>query len=254
MTTVGFLGTGHIAAPMARALARDGHEVTVSRRNEAVSAALAGAGLGIKVADNQDVVDASEVVFLCLRPAVWQAAVAPLAFRPGHKIVSVMAGVAMVGIAAAVAPASEISVTIPYGFIEHGGCPLPVAGDPGALRALFGAKNPILPLADEAALAHHFAASTLVTAVLGLMDSGTGWLAGKTGDAAAAEVYVAGLVGGFLSALDRDRAGELRDEMRALATKGTISLKMLDGLEAHGTFQRAAEILDDISKGMGGAR
>lgn len=252
MTATGFLGTGHIAAPMARALARGGHTVTVSRRNEAVSAALAGAGLGIKVAENQGVVDASEVVFLCLRPAVWQAAVAPLAFRPGHKIVSVMAGVAIAGIAAAVAPASAISATIPFGFIEQGGCPLPVAGDPGPLRALFGAANPILPQADEAALGQHFAASTLVAAVLGVMAGGADWLAGKTGDATAAEVYVAGLVGGFLAALGRDRAGELRDGMSALATQGTISRQMLEGLEAHGAFGALAETLDGISGRIGG--
>ncbi len=40
MTHVGFLGTGHIAAPMARALATRRHSVIVSRRNESVSTTL----------------------------------------------------------------------------------------------------------------------------------------------------------------------------------------------------------------------
>ena len=71
MSRVGFLGTGHIAAPMARALARAGHEVTVSRRSDSVSADLAASGLGINVAENAGVLEASEIVFLCLRPAVW---------------------------------------------------------------------------------------------------------------------------------------------------------------------------------------
>ena len=64
---VGFIGTGHIAAPMARNLARKGHKVVVSERNSEVSDALIAARLGITKGGNQAVIDASDVVFLCLR-------------------------------------------------------------------------------------------------------------------------------------------------------------------------------------------
>ncbi|GAB4284023.1 MAG: pyrroline-5-carboxylate reductase [Roseovarius sp.] len=254
MTAVGFLGTGHIAAPMARALARDGHSVTVSRRNETVSTALAGAGLGIAVADNQGVVDAAQVVFLCLRPAVWREALAALRFRADQQIVSVMAGVALADIAAQVRPARDISATIPYGFIEHGGCPLPVAGDPGALAHLFGARNPILPQPDEGALRHHFAASTLVTAVLAVLETGAAWLAEKTADPASAEIYVANLVAGVLAGLDRDRAGELAAERAALATEGTLSLQMHAGLAQGGALDLLARTLESISARLGAGK
>ena len=73
MTTpqpVGFLGTGHIAAPMARLVARAGHRVTVSQRNHETARALAKSGLGIGVADNQGVLDSSDIIFICLRPAL----------------------------------------------------------------------------------------------------------------------------------------------------------------------------------------
>lgn len=250
MSRVGFLGTGHIAAPMARALARAGHEVTVSRRSEVVSAALAESGLGIAVAENPDVVERSDILLLCLRPAVWKSVVAGLPFRADQKIVSVMAGVPMAGIAAACAPVRDVSVTIPYGFIENGGCPLPVGGDPGAVQALFGARNPVLPQADEAALNHHFAASTIVAAALGLLEDGAGWLAGKTGSPEAAEIYVSNLVTGVLNGLKRDRAGELRDEKRALATPNTLNLQMVEGLAARGAFDGLPAILDGISDSM----
>ncbi|KRS13986.1 hypothetical protein XM53_05455 [Roseovarius atlanticus] len=250
MSRVGFLGAGHIAAPMARALARAGHDVTVSRRGEAVSAALAESGLGIAVAENAEVVERSEIVLLCLRPAVWKDVVAGLPFRADQKVVSVMAGVPMAEIVAACAPVRDVSVTIPYGFIENGGCPLPVAGDPGVVQALFGAKNPVLPQEDETALNHHFAASTMVAAALGLLEEGTGWLAGKTGSPEAAEIYVSNLVTGVLNGLGRDRAGELHDEKMALATPNTLNLQMVEGLAAQGAFDGLPAILDGISHSM----
>lgn len=252
MSRVGFLGTGHIAAPMARALARAGHEVTVSRRSEAVSADLAASGLGINVAENAGVVADSEIVFLCLRPAVWADVVRDLTFRADQRIVSVMAGVPMAEIAAACAPVSDISVTIPYGFIEHDGCPLPVAGDPAAVQTLFGADNPVLPQADEAALNHHFAASTMVAAALGLLEQGAEWLAGKTGAPEAAEVYVGNLVTGVLNGLSRDRAGELHDEKMALASPNTLNLQMVEGLAAQRAFDGLPGLLDTISDSMDG--
>lgn len=250
MTKIGFLGTGHIAAPMARALARDGHSVTVSRRNADVASALVGAGLGITNADNQTVVDASDIVFLCLRPAVWHAIVAPLRFRADQQIVSVMAGVALSDIAAACAPAQRLSVTIPYGYIENGGCPLPVAGDPAALRALFGGSNPILPQQSEDALRHHFAASTLTTAVLSLLIPARDWLAAQTGDTTAAEVYVTALVSGFLADLPKDGSGQLDAARAALATPDTLNLQMLDGLSDAGAFDTLPDILTRISDSM----
>ncbi len=253
MSRIGVLGTGHIAAPMVRALARAGHDLTVSRRGTAVSAALARDLPGLAVAENAEVVATSDIILLCLRPGVWAEVVEGLPFRADHKIVSVMAGVPIADITAACAPVTEVSVTIPYGFIADGGCPLPVAGDPGVVQALFGAENPVLPQADERALNDHFAASTLVAAALGLLEEGAAWLAGRTGAPEAAEIYVSNLVTGVLNGLDRDRAGELHAEKMALATPGTLNLKMVEGLAAAGAFAGLPAILDGISDSMEGA-
>jgi pyrroline-5-carboxylate reductase len=250
MAAIGFLGTGHIAAPMARALARAGHMVTVSERNADVAADLAQAGLSITVAANQQVIDASDTVFLCLRPAVWAGIATPLTFRADQRIVSVMAGVPLAEIAEICAPATELSITIPYGYIENGGCPLPVAGHPQAVTDLFGAANPILPQRDETALLHHFAASTLTSAALSLLITASDWLAAQTGDAKAAEVYVANLVSGFLASLPKDNAGQLAAARAALATPNTLNLQMVDGLDQAQAFDALAPVLTRISDSM----
>jgi pyrroline-5-carboxylate reductase len=250
MTRIGFIGTGHIAAPMARCLARAGHSVTVSERSQQTATALVETGLGIVTAPNQAVLDASDIVFLCLRPPVWQDVVKDLVWRADHSVVSVMAGISLGDLSLVCAPVTDLSITIPYGFIENGGCPLPVAGDPSVLTALFGAENPILPQRDEAALVDFFAASALASGVLHMLEQSSAWLADKTGDADAAEVYVANLISGVLHALPKDRAGGLEAERRALATPGTLNLQMFEGLRRDGAFDRLPALLDSIGQSM----
>ncbi|RYH08558.1 NAD(P)-binding domain-containing protein [Tropicimonas sp. IMCC6043] len=53
MSRIGFIGTGAIATPMVRSLAARGHEITVTRRSDAVASALA-AEFGVAVAEARD--------------------------------------------------------------------------------------------------------------------------------------------------------------------------------------------------------
>ena len=66
------------------------------------------------------------------------------------------------------------------------------------------------------------------------MATGAGWLAQKTGDAEAAEFYTTQLGGGFLAAMDKSGAGRLAAECDALASEGTLSRQMTDGLQEAG--------------------
>ena len=166
--------TRHIAAPMARALARDGHQVVVSERNAAVAARLADAFETLSVAPNQAVVDACDTVFLCLRPALAQTVLPGLDFWPGQRIVSVMAGVQAADLAAWCAPATDISIMIPLGFLEQGGCPLAVYPNGAAITPLFGARNPVVDVPTESALNSHFAICALVPGLLAMLGR-TGW-------------------------------------------------------------------------------
>ncbi len=248
--TVGFLGTGHIAAPMARLVARAGHRVTVSQRNHETARALAKSGLGIGVADNQGVLDSSDVVFICLRPAVWSDVAPDLNWRSGHKIVSVMAVVSFTEIASTCAPVSHVSATLPLGFLEVGGCPLPVAGPVEPLASLLGHINPIIPLAAETELQSYFAASALISGVVGLMQSGAEWLGKATDNPDAGEMYVSNLISGYLGALEKTKAGELEAHKWSLATPNTLNLQMVEALEERGLFDDLPEILSKISAFM----
>ncbi len=250
MSRVGFIGTGHIAAPMARFLVRKGHDVIVSERNAVVAGALVAAFPEIKIADNQGVVDNADIVFLCMRPHIWGDVVPGLTFRADQQIVSVMAGVTLAELRTACAPASQISMTIPIGFLEFGGCPLPACPDGETLGALFAPENPVLPVPDEAAFTQHFAASAMLSAVLGVMEEGADWLGATTGDRKQAEVYVAALISGFLADMPKDGQARLAEYKNGLATKGTLNLQMVEGLEDGGAIETLRTTLTEIGKRM----
>ncbi|MEO0371143.1 MAG: NAD(P)-binding domain-containing protein [Pseudomonadota bacterium] len=244
---VGFLGTGHIASHMARAVARDGHEVIVSRRSETVSAELVAAELGICVADNHDLVAEADTVFICLRPAVWKDVCGALPWRDDLEVVSVMAGVRMAELEAICAPAEEISATIPLASMEHGGTPLPVLGDPTALSRFFGQKNPILPVADEAVFLKHYAACTMVSGVMGLLGAAGAWLSEQTGEP---DTYLGPLAASFLTDLHAHGPVDLRMEAARLASPNTLSRMMMEGLTETGVFDQTPEILNKITQSM----
>ena len=246
MSRIGFIGTGHIAAPMVRHLAAKGHRIAVTRRNETVSAALAR-NCGVTVAEPQALVDASDIVFLCLRPHHAEAGLAHLRFREGQQIVSVMAGVPVDTLTRLCAPATDFVQTIPLGFLEQGGCPLAAHGNDVLLADLFAPENPVVKVPDEAALNAHFAICAMVPGILDLMATASGWLGQRSG-ADGAEFYTTQLMAGFLAAMEKGRAGRLAQERDALATEGTLSLQMTETLRDGGAHAALTRALDAIEK------
>ncbi|GAA6198874.1 NAD(P)-binding domain-containing protein [Aquicoccus sp. SU-CL01552] len=244
MSRIGFIGTGHIAAPMARFLARTGHDILVSDRNVDVAATLE-AVCGATVAPNQAVLDCADIVFLCLRPHVAEEVLSGLTFRPEQRVASVMAGVSLADLQRLCAPALDITRTIPLGFLEQGGCPLAAFPDTDLIDRLFAPENPVIPVPDERALSMHFAICAMVPGLLDLIATGADWLGAETGDPEMAEFYATQLVSGFLAAMGRT-PGSLAQERDALATEGTISLQMTRALKSGGAHEALRAALDQI--------
>ena len=251
MSRIGFIGTGHIAAPIVRFLASQGHEVTVSERGADVAADLA-ASVGAKIASNQGVVDSCDIIFLCLRPAVWEEVTTPLTFRADQQIISVMSGPSLAELSSAVAPATDISITIPIGFLERGGCPLPAFPKSEPLANLFSPENPVIELREESQIADYFAASALLSGVLTIMKDGADWLGAQTGNPVGADTYVASLVAGFMRDVPKDGQGRILDARSALASPNTLNRAVVDAMEAADTKATIVQIMQILSERVKG--
>lgn len=244
---IGFIGTGRITRRLVRGLAGDGHDITLTRRSEVISTALAAACAGIEVFDEpQAVVDRSEVVFVCLAADVARELLPALAFSADQAVISVMVGIGVDELRAAVSPATEVSVTIPMPFIEHGGCPLPVFPRSAALEAVYGARNPVIPVDSEAALAPFWAVAGTMAAVLDELQTVAAWLGERISDPNAGERYVANLYGGYLSTLEKDGAGRFDAALADLSIEGGLNATLRDRIARSGHYEELRAGLDAL--------
>ena len=247
--SVGFLGTGRIAAPMVRSLNRrlPDCSIRISRRNRGVSARLSALP-GVTVMANQDVIDRSEVVFLCLLADVARSELPGLDFREGQKIISVMADISLAEIGNLVLPATDPVVTVPLPFIETGGCPLPAYPDGEVLHTLFGDENDVIPLNAESAMGPHFAATAILSHTMKQLDVVSDWLAGFTGSRRDAERYVASLLFGYLESLEKDGNGRFLKAMEDLSTEGGLNNQLRAHIGQSGFYETLHQGLDQLEK------
>ena len=102
---IGFVGTGTIAAAMVNGIVADGHEIFVSERNAVISAELATQHPNVTVADNQAVVDNSDIVILGLLAPAARVVLPELTFYSRQRVFSVIVGITFAELSAWVAPA-----------------------------------------------------------------------------------------------------------------------------------------------------
>lgn len=251
MARIGFIGTGEIASAMVRGLAGRGHRILVSERTAAVAQDLAQTIDEVTVAANQQVLDDSDVVFLCLLKSVAEKVLPGLTFRADHKIISVMADAPFALLQDLCAPAREICITIPLPFVATGGCPLPVFPASPVLEALFGADNLILPQPSEDALTAHFAACAIASVVMTELQAASTWLAGFTGNPTAAEAYLITTFSGFLGGMKPGEPEQFAQALHGLSTEGGLNATLRAKVEQAGVNDLIREGLDGFRPRLG---
>ena len=129
--TYGILGVGAIATAIVRGPCEgvaEAPSVVLSPRNAERAAGLAAGLRSVRVASgNQAVVDASDVVIICLLPVDAADALAELDFRADQAVVSAVAGLPVVQLAELVAPATDVARSIPLPAVATRDSITPVA-------------------------------------------------------------------------------------------------------------------------------
>jgi len=225
---LGFIGTGTITSAVVEGIAGDGHRITVSERSRARSADLADR-FGVAVADNQGVIDASDVVFLGLLPEQAAQVLPGLAFRPGQQVISFMAGVTLDGLGPLVAPAEPLAVMLPFPGIAKGGSPIIAMGKTGLIEDIFTPANSVYAVANEAELSAYLCAQAVLSPAVKLVADAAAWLAPQVSDTRQGEDFLRVLVGSNLMAND------LGPLLEALSTPSGYNARLRDHMDAAGT-------------------
>ncbi|SFH21783.1 pyrroline-5-carboxylate reductase [Palleronia marisminoris] len=236
---IGIIGTGTIAAAVVEGLAGDGHRITVSERSRTRSQDLAERFDEVSVAGNQAVLDASDVVFLGLMASAAPDILAPLRFREGQRVVSLMADATLADVARLVAPAEAAAVMIPFPAISRGGSPILALGDTTLIEVLFGARNTVLPLAAENEFAAYMVAQSLLSAAALMVSRTAQWLAPRVAEPAEAEAFLRRLIASALDGQDSDTLLAQLDTPGGYNQRMRVAMEEADVPNAlHATFDR----------------
>ena len=150
--TYGILGVGALGEAIVTGLCRevgDAPAVVLSPRSASTAAALAAAHPTVRVAgNNQDVVDDSDVVVVCLRQTD-MGELAELSWRPDQVVVSCVAGLSGPALAHAVSPAMQVARAVPMPAVAWRGWATPVRPPVPAAMALFERLGGAIPIEGD---------------------------------------------------------------------------------------------------------
>lgn len=239
---IGVIGTGVIATALVRGLAGQGHVITLSQRSAANSAMLAREIPEVSVAENQAVLDASDVVFLGLMAEVAPQVLGALRFRADQQVISLMAGATLAQTAPMVSPARAVALMLPYPGIAEGGSPVLALGETGLIETLFAPHNPIFRLKDQAELAAYLCAQAVLSPVAQMVADASDWLGRRIDDPAQGEAFLRALVAANLS------AGAAKALVAALNTEGGYNQRLRAHLDQAGIGTALAQGLNRLER------
>jgi pyrroline-5-carboxylate reductase len=248
--TYGVLGVGSIARATVTGLCDgrdDAPELLLSPRGAVVSAELAGRYPTVEVAaDNQAVLDGSEVVIVCLRNAD-AALLGDLTWREDHVVVSAVAGLGMPRLLELVAPATHAcrSVPMPPVAVRAG---LTAVHPPLAeARTLFDRLGSTLEVEDVVAYESLSATSATLAGFFEYLGTQTDWLEARGLPPAAARRYVAATFAGALTSLNSDAVPAFAELSAEYATPGGVNEQVARELREAGAFEALTRALDGAS-------
>lgn len=224
---LGFVGAGTITAAMVQGMrggALRDWPVVLSPRGATIAAGLAARFDGVTVAaSNQAVVDAADCVVLAIRPQVAEAVIRELAFRPGQRVLSLVAGLAVERVAdLARVPVASVVRAVPLPFVATGQGVTPIFPPDADMAALFRSLGGVIEVAHLPDFDTYATGSALMGSYFGLVEAAQGWMVRQGVAAADADTYLRALFGSLGDVLRADPSalGRLREEH---STKGGLN-------------------------------
>ena len=247
---IGVIGTGIMASYMIHGFCKApcGHQFLLSPRNRQKSAALAAAYENVSVAaDNQAVLDQSDVVILSVLPQTAEEILSKLTFRADHKIISIIPVLGLPKIRSIIGETAILVDVLPLPFIGQRMGPIVQYPPCGEIEEL------LAPLGDLilAKTAQEMAVFRTVTALMSpyyeLLYSIVSWGEENGVEEAAVKAYTTSFFGA-LSVLAAQTADGKLKELAEEMTPGGLNWQAVNYLKDKGAFDRWQEALSAILK------
>lgn len=242
--SLGFIGTGTMAAAMVEGL--DGHDIIVSPRGAALAADLAHRFAGVRVADsNQAVVDGCQTVILSVRPQIAEEVIRTLRFRPGQKVISLIAATGIDSLRDWIGLDLPVIRAIPLPFVAARRCVTPIYPPDAEVAGLFDRLGAAVPCQSPGEFDLLAVASALMGTYFGILETAQDWLTARGLPAAASRSYLAGLFANLGRAAESSPTAfaALREEF---STRGGLNEQMFGIFAAEGGTAALAAALAGV--------
>lgn len=244
---LGFVGTGEITSAIVTGLCAGSTgdlSIRLSPRNHEVAMRLADRFAAVSIASsNQDVLDASDVIVVAVRPPVASSVLAELRFRPDHCVISVVSGLSCRSLSELIAPAVRIvrAVPLPSTARQHG----PTAIYPADRHAqdLFARIGTVFPVDTEQQFEAMFATTATIAFTYAVMEAVASWLTAHGVQDRTAREYIARMYCGLSCAVAESPDQSFDSFVKAHATAGGINEQFLAKFGKSG-------VLDAIPDGL----
>ena len=247
MAVLGILGVGHLAGFLVEGAQRGGtaYDFVLSPRNDAKAKALA-ARFGARIAvSNQDVVDQSDLVLVCLPTATGRETLSGLRFREGQSVLSAIAGTSHSQFVPLVAPASA-HVTMMPGAANALGCgPSLLFPNASVWREFLTLLGPVVVLESEDQFDVAAAFGGLSGASFAWMNEAVTWFERQGLPTEVAQHLVAATLRGNAEVALQPRA-TLAAITKGVATPGGITRQVVDLLNEKQALEAWATALDSV--------
>lgn len=247
---LGFIGTGEITAAMVTGFCTAQHRldrIYLSPRNAEKAALLAGRYPEVEVAqDNQVLVDQADWVVLAVRPQVAREVIAPLDFRAGQGVVTVIADLPLAKVTELVAPAEALAQVVPLPPVAQHLGPIAICPPSSAVAELFGRIGVAVEVETAAQIDAFWSVTALMAPYYALLGRSADWLSQRDVPRQAANRYI-GAMFNALSVTALEASAEGFDGLTETSqTPGGLNEQALRVLSQDGWYDTVTQALDAV--------
>jgi pyrroline-5-carboxylate reductase len=253
--TYGVLGVGSLASAIVTGLCEgvaDPPAIVLSPRSVDSSAALAARFETVTVAaDNQAVLDAADLVVVCLRRAHADV-LGELTWRPEHVVVSSIAGVPMERLVELVAPTRQVARAVPMPAVVTRASRTPVHPPLGPVADLFDRLGGTMPIDDADEFEAIFTAMGTVAPFFEYLRILSDFLVERGLRPADAQQIVAGTFTGLLESLQAQESPDFAELVKEHAPPGGGNEQLTDLMREAGVFDAMKTSVAEVHQRLTG--
>jgi pyrroline-5-carboxylate reductase len=247
---LGFIGVGTIAEALIAGMCAGGEQratFVLSPRNADTAHRLAERFSFVAVArDNQAVIDASDIIFLALRPQVATDVLGALKFRREQRVVSLIAAFDVERLRTLLAPVTVIARATPMPAVARRLGPLTLYPPVPQIARLLEGLGQLIQLENESDLDAFWAVTGFMGSYFGLLDEIAGWLSRQNLPDTQVRPYVASMFNALAVTAMEQAKGGFDKLIVEHSTPGGLNEQAYRELQAAGWTSLISQALDLI--------